>query len=616
VDLIYNIRLYSSYSVRRRLVSTLLLAGSAVVLVQCESGSRVATPVTQADTTQPDTSQPDTTQSIGSEGKAKTAALAPLTVRVAIPRPRRVRLPRSPKYITSATASIEIDITSPSVGATTTNVSAGTAPCATVTASDYVCTLTVQAPPGSDSLTISAYDGSNASGNLISQQRTVASIARGEANSLSLTLDANSTSASIGPPSGVTLSGNGCPGTVVSGSSDLSATCTATFSGTGVASFSVAAVDVDSVPIPASAPGAPVLTATSGSPGNFAVSTPGNGSFTITPQAAASAGSGATSKISLTVTPADSAGSNPGDGLTPFTLSFTVAAPSAAAQFFYVTNSGNNSVEKFPNAANGSVSPTSTLSGAATGLDTPNYAAFDASGKMYVANVVGTVTVYAAGATGNAAPIATIAGSNTGLSQCQTVALDSSGKIYVTNNSPDSVTVYAAGANGNVAPVATIAGSNTGLSTPIDVVLDSRNNIYVTNADANSVTEYAAGANGNVSPILTLAGSNTMINDPTGVSFDGAGRTFVTNSGNNSITIYPAGASGNTAPTAVISGSNTGLNEPEVAIFSPSGNIYVPNYNGNSITVYAGTATGNATPTATLSGSNTGLNAPTSVTFH
>jgi hypothetical protein len=39
----------------------------------------------------------------------------------------------------------------------------------------------------------------------------------------------------------------------------------------------------------------------------------------------------------------------------------------------------------------------------------------DGAGNIYVANSGGNITVYAPGASGNATPTATIAGSNTGL---------------------------------------------------------------------------------------------------------------------------------------------------------------------------------------------------------
>src|ERR1019366_862470 len=75
---------------------------------------------------------------------------------------------------------------------------------------------------------------------------------------------------------------------------------------------------------------------------------------------------------------------------------------------------------------------------------------------------VDSVTVFAANASGNAIPTTTISGAATGLSNPNGIALDDKGNIYVTNGT--SVTVYAAGSSGNVAPTATISGANTGFS--------------------------------------------------------------------------------------------------------------------------------------------------------
>ncbi len=90
-------------------------------------------------------------------------------------------------------------------------------------------------PPGNDSLTVTTDD---ASGNVLSQQTTTFPIMAGQANTPSIVLDANTGSITVTPPAtGVTLSGSGCPGSTISGSSDLSASCTAEFADTAAKSF-------------------------------------------------------------------------------------------------------------------------------------------------------------------------------------------------------------------------------------------------------------------------------------------------------------------------------------------------------------------------------------------
>src|SRR2546425_10612916 len=77
-----------------------------------------------------------------------------------------------------------------------------------------------------------------------------------------------------------------------------------------------------------------------------------------------------------------------------------------------------------------------------------------------------SIAVYAVGATGNATPTAVIAGGNTGLLGPGAMAFDAAGRLYVANG---NIIVYQAGVTGNVAPAATIAGSNTGLNGPSSI---------------------------------------------------------------------------------------------------------------------------------------------------
>jgi sugar lactone lactonase YvrE len=144
--------------------------------------------------------------------------------------------------------------------------------------------------------------------------------------------------------------------------------------------------------------------------------------------------------------------------------------------------------------------------------------AVDGSGNIYVANIAGSITVFAAGATGNVAPLRTITGAATGLNGPGGITLDSSGKIYVANGNGNSITVFAAGANGNVAPVTTIAGASTLLAEPDGLVVGSNGSLFVTNFSvpgvAGLITVYASGASGNVAPSQALTG----LIGPTGIS--------------------------------------------------------------------------------------------------
>src|SRR5208282_2754745 len=133
----------------------------------------------------------------------------------------------------------------------------------------------------------------------------------------------------------------------------------------------------------------------------------------------------------------------------------------------------------------GNVAPIATIAGSNTGLGYPSGVAIDGTGNIYVANkATDTVTIYSplGSSTGalNESPTATIGGSNTGMDSPAGIAVDASGNIYVTNEGGfdgdnASVTVYPPGSTGNAAPAVTIAGPATQLARPqgIAVVVPS-----------------------------------------------------------------------------------------------------------------------------------------------
>ncbi len=273
---------------------------------------------------------------------------APVTLTFIVPKnssakQRKPQSARQPKYITAATAAIQVTLTAVNNPSTNAPVSPpGGLPQTTTlqvtstsqnpntpgqcgpdpaNAGNVKCTETIDLPLGNDSLTISTYDGfsgGNATGNVISQQRAVAAVMQGQVNTFTFTLDANSGSFTVTAPPGVTLaSGPNCTGSTISGAGDISATCTATITGTAATPFNVAVADAHGSTIPPGAPGAPALSASS-SNANFTAAMSGN-TLTITPHS-----TNVSATITLTATPANTSGAAPGDGLTAVVLVFTV----------------------------------------------------------------------------------------------------------------------------------------------------------------------------------------------------------------------------------------------------------------------------------------------------
>jgi len=298
------------------------------------------------------------------------------------------------------------------------------------------------------------------------------------------------------------------------------------------------------------------------------------------------------------------------------TTTVTATASPTVGVPIYVSNFSANSVACYwPGSTSGNLSPIATISGASTGLSSPAGIALNPSGKLYVANESGTVTVYPAFSNGNVAPVATISGASTGLSAPLGIALDVTGKIYVANLGNSSVTVYPASSNGNVAPSATISGTITGLNSPRGIAVDASGKIYVANCPTktcspgtSTITVYAAGSHGNVSSSARISGSG--LDSPLGIILDPSGNLYVANLDGNSVTVYSAGSIGSALPIATISGSNTGLSSPKFVAVDSSGNIFVTNGGTNTITVYPPGSNGNVSPAMSISGSSTGLNFP------
>src|ERR1700682_1923970 len=232
----------------------------------------------------------------------------------------------------------------------------------------------------------------------------------------------------------------------------------------------------------------------------------------------------------------------------------------------FVDNSRSNSVTVYTRTANGNVAPLRTISGAATGLNSPEGLAVDAvNNELFVANdfpANGTVTVYALTANGNVAPLRTIAGAGTGMDTPRGLAVDTvNNEVVVVQVSTPAITVYARTANGNVAPLRTIVGAATGLNGPIGISVDTVNNeLAVTNISANTITVYSRTANGNVAPLRTISGGATGLNGPETVAIDAVNNELaVVNFSTPSVTVYARTANGNVAPLRTISGAATGL---------------------------------------------------------
>ncbi len=324
-----------------------------------------------------------------------------------------------------------------------------------------------------------------------------------------------------------------------------------------------------------------------------------------------------------------------GPDATGLSLPFGVALDSNLNR--YVANNGSNSVTVYPASASGNATPIATIAGANTGLINPSGVAVDTNGNIYVANLGSlsgapdSITIYPPGSNGNVTPTLTITGAATGLDYPTAITVDSYGNLYVANagsqnGDTDSITLYLggflSGGNGNIAPIYTLSGSNTGLAVPWGIAIDSNLNIYVANdgssvGQSDSVTVYPVSTNGNVTPSAIISGANTGLDSPGGITVDGSGDIYVTNDGSltenpDNVTVYSPGGNGNVSPSYTLAG--LGIGYPLGIAVDASDNIYVANDNSNEgsiddITVYP---SGNPIPKQTI-GLNPDLDAPAGI---
>ncbi|MGZ3527964.1 MAG: hypothetical protein ACXVAO_09680 [Vulcanimicrobiaceae bacterium] len=215
---------------------------------------------------------------------------------------------RKPAYIPASVQSFKLTLNTVNGGAppsglnplvvNVTNTTNGCAPDG-AHPGNTKCTVTYSIPPGSDALTIQAFDASNAGGNLLSQQNYTANVVTGQTNTFStITLDANPGAITVSPP------GTGVSGSVGSGFS---------IHGTSAVAFTLSMNDTHGTPV-GTQPGVPTFSATSANPSVAAVSVTGN-TLTVTP------GSTFNTPAQITVKANPASG---GDGLSATQVSFNV----------------------------------------------------------------------------------------------------------------------------------------------------------------------------------------------------------------------------------------------------------------------------------------------------
>jgi hypothetical protein len=304
--------------------------------------------------------------------------------------------------------------------------------------------------------------------------------------------------------------------------------------------------------------------------------------------------------------------------------------PPGAEPSIYLTqaipSTSTSNILLFSTAANGTVSPTSNLTGPASvvfsGL------AVDGTGSAYVGGeIFGSgggsggpplasveILVYAPGASGTQ-PTRTITSSSLQVNQggIDALAVDGSGNLYVSAvlaapNLGSGVAIFSPAANGDAVPIRVIGGIDTGIIGigSIPIAVDSAGEVYVSTGFAlqpESILIFNSSASGNMPPTSTIGGPATTINSIRCLALDSAGNIYVSNAQSDpnelqDILEFSAGSTGNVAPIRTISGSATTISTAGNLALDSEGNIYL--LNGLNLLKFAPGATGNVAPIATI----------------
>jgi DNA-binding beta-propeller fold protein YncE len=290
------------------------------------------------------------------------------------------------------------------------------------------------------------------------------------------------------------------------------------------------------------------------------------------------------------------------DGFQAGNVSSAVLTPgSALAAHLFVTNTGNNTISVFDTMHCNAVLPIIT-----GGLADPLGAVVDASGKLYVANDDRTINIFDT-ARGNAVlPPITGGGLNTPYG----MALDASGKLYVANVLANNVLVFDT-AHGNAVLPAITGG---GIDQPYAVALGATGKLYVANAfggDRGSISVFDTN-NGNAAlePII-----NSGLSEPIGVAVDSSGKLYVSNYQNDTVSVFDTTNGNVPLPAIPVFGGGAIMG---VAV-DASGKLYVVdgaangvNAPGPSVRVFDTTNGNAALPPIT----NGGLSGPFGIAVH
>ncbi|MGD1067129.1 MAG: hypothetical protein ABR975_09975, partial [Vulcanimicrobiaceae bacterium] len=473
---------------------------------------------------------------------------------------------RGPRYISPATQSMTLAVTTDPGGTSVINETVALTPTATgctSTLASTQCSLTITLAPGSYDATIATYDGANATGNELSAGQLVDfTIAQGQTNTVALVLS--------GIPASLLVSSDA---TAVHGAQNTGFT----LYGGAAQKLLVEALDVDGNVIVGA--GAPTFTVAAASGSGYTIANPTTTApnlVTLTPPGT----NGTVETFTLTAAYSDTTCQTSGAvctanfAVTNDIQTLFVSGPLGVAEFVppsvtqaSMTTSGlsgpaglavgagntlwvadGNDVDEY--AAPYTSAPLATITNGINGAVT---LALDATQNVYVVDQgSNALTRYAPPYTG--LPTLQLSMPST---QLGTVLLDSSGNLFIQGNLTSAVYVYPP-------PYAGATTVISGIGEVGDIALDAADDLFVANENINTVTEYTPSYGS--SPAATITNG---INAPVSIAFDGKSDLFVVNSGTNTVTEYAPPYTGASIATVGIGA------QPQQLLIDGAGDLFV-----------------------------------------
>jgi hypothetical protein len=539
---------------------------------------------------------------------------------------------RYPQFVSPGAVSVTLSINGGALQ--TFDVSATSSICQTIGGS-RLCTLSFNAPPGSDAFTFKIYNAANGTGTLLASGTSTISVVLGTPFAVTVAmnpviglLSVNASNPTFNCPN----AGNTTAGTIVEGCA-----------GTTTLTFTV--MDPSGNTITGSSPFAQPIQITANDPSLSAnpttIQAPGVNSLAT--YSGAAFGSSISNQVTVTLTV----------GTTTFPVPITVKR-----QYLYVANSnappgmtptGGGNVVVYTYGASGSPTPVRTISGANTTLTNPVDVKLDASGNLYVldngpytTHSNPFVAVFAPGVTGNVAPIRTISGIATVSFNfaCEMMQFDPSG-VYLDimcDDSSGTIHVFNASANGTAAAAHTIDLNNDGAFHVLGFAFDTAGDLYTTDVGAGSPGQAAIVET--VAPIsqtgitFQLYGASKVMasgsasfngnNQPMFLAFDSTGNLYATigyynstsgaSDATNELAMWSSSSipCSNCAPATTLTGTPFTIHNPAGIALDAAGNAYVSNPFPLSNAIYVFSRTSVTTGGASVSPAHTlnGLLAP------